>query len=144
MSTFCTCPIDVISKAGFSMRDGIAYCNSCSKPEVNSTSVKVAPKQNTGSPIADLFDFKFERFVSVSYFRLLYGVSVILWTIVAILFIFLLFADAFYVGGGLKFLLFIGIIVFYFVMLVYTRISIEVLVNFFQIGKDIKTLRESS
>lgn len=142
MSSFCTCTVDVISKAGFSMRDGVAYCNSCSKPEINSNPQLTAKNISQGNVISDIFDFKFEKFVSVTYFRLLYGISVVLWTLVAVICFFLLLANASYLQGGIVFLFVIGIPAVYFLVLIYTRMSIELIVNFFQIGKDIKALRE--
>ena len=143
MSTYCTCTIDVISKAGFSMRDGVAFCNSCFKPEVNSNPKVHEKPARQMNVISDLFDFKFERFVSVSYFQLLYAITVIIWTITAVaLFVFLL-ANASYLSGGLVFLFVIGIPAVYFLLLIYTRMSIELIINFFQIGKDIKAMRDA-
>lgn len=143
MSTYCTCTIEVISKTGFAIRDGVAYCNTCLKPEINSN-----PNLTTKSPtqpnlFSDLFDFKFQRFVSVSYFQLLYGITVVLWTIVAIALFILLLVNASYLSGGVVFLGVIGIPVAYLLLLIYTRMSIELIVNFFQIGEDIKGLREN-
>ena len=143
MSSFCSCTVDVISKSGFTMREGVAYCNSCSKPEINS-SPKVQQKSNTqGNVISDLFDFNFERFVSVSYFQLLYAITVILWTIVAVGSFILVLMNSSYLTGGVVFLFIIGIPAVYFLLLIYTRMSIELIINFFQIGKDIKAIRES-
>ena len=143
MGAFCTCTVDIISKSGFSMREGIAYCNHCSKPEVSSNSNTPVKAQRAGNLITDLFDFKIEKFVSVAYFRLLYKISVILWTIVAVVALFLFWSNSSYLPGGLVFLLSLVIPVVYFLILIYTRMSIELIVNFFQIGKDIKSLREA-
>ena len=143
MSSYCNCTIEVISKAGFSMQDGIAYCNSCLKPEVSSSPNVASNSDGSGNAIANLFDFKFEKFVSVSYFRLLYGITVALWTIVAVVSLFMLWVNSFYLSGGLVFLFTLVIPAVYFLILIYTRMSIELIVNFFQIGKDIKAMKES-
>jgi hypothetical protein len=143
MGAFCTCTVDIISKSGFSMREGIAYCNHCSKPEVSSSTSTPIKAQKAGNLITDLFDFKIERFVSVAYFRLLYKISVVLWTIIAVVVLFLFWGNFSYLSGGLLFLLSLVIPVVYFLILIYTRMSIELIVNFFQIGKDIKSLREA-
>ena len=144
MSNYCTCTVDVISKSGFSMRDGIAYCNSCNKPEVSSgPSVKQQVKSE-GNAVSNLFDFKFEKFVSVSYFRLLYGITVVLWTIIAVVLFFYVLANASYIPGGIVFLFIIGIPAVYLLILIYTRMSIELIINFFEIGKDIKAMRDSA
>jgi uncharacterized paraquat-inducible protein A len=143
MSSYCNCTIDEISKTGFSMRNGIAYCNNCSKPEVSSTPISGTKTEANGNAVANLFDFKFESFVSVSYFRLLYGITVVLWTIIAAVCLILTWVNASYISGGLVLLFTLGIPVVYFLLLIYTRMSIELIVNFFQIGKDIKALRES-
>ena len=144
MSNYCTCTVDVISKSGFSMRDGVAYCNSCNKPEVSSSPTKKANPNSQGNAISNLFDFKFEKFVSVSYFRLLYGITVVLWSIIAVILFFLVLANSSYMNGGLVFLFVLGIPVVYLLILIYTRMSIELIINFFDIGKDIKAIRESS
>ena len=144
MSNYCTCTVDVISKSGFSMRDGVAYCNSCNKPEVSSSPTKKANPNSQGNAISNLFDFKFEKFVSVSYFRLLYGITVVLWSIIAVILFFLVLANSSYMNGGLVFLFVLGIPVVYLLILIYTRMSIELIINFFDIGKDIKAMRESS
>jgi hypothetical protein len=133
----------VISKAGFSMRDGIAYCNSCTKPEVSSSPNVVNKSEGNGNALVNLFDFKFEEFVSVSYFRLIYGITVALWTIIAFVSLFILWNNSLYLSGGLILLFTLLIPVFYLLILIYTRMSIELIVNFFQIGKDIKAIRES-
>ena len=143
MSKFCTCTVEVISKTGFAMRDGVAYCNTCSKPEINSNPSLTTKSPSKPNLLSDLFDFKFERFVSVSYFQLLYGITVVLWTIVAIALFILLLVNASYLSGGIVFLGIIGIPVAYLLLLIYTRMSIELIVNFFQIGEDIKGLREN-
>ena len=143
MSTYCTCTIEVISKTGFAIRDGVAYCNTCSKPEINSNPSLTTKTPSQPNLFSDLFDFKFQRFVSVSYFQLLYGITVVLWTIVAVAFFILLLVNASYLSGGIVFLGVIGIPVVYLLLLIYTRMSIELIVNFFQIGEDIKGLREN-
>ena len=143
MSTYCTCTIEVISKTGFAIRDGVAYCNTCSKPEINSNPNLPTKTPSQPNLFSDLFDFKFQRFVSVSYFQLLYGITVVLWTIVAVAFFILLLVNASYLSGGIVFLGVIGIPVVYLLLLIYTRMSIELIVNFFQIGEDIKGLREN-
>lgn len=143
MSTYCTCTIEVISKTGFAIRDGVAYCNTCSKPEINSNPNLTTKTPSQPNLFSDLFDFKFQRFVSVSYFQLLYGITVVLWTIVAVAFFILLLVNASYLSGGIVFLGVIGIPVVYLLLLIYTRMSIELIVNFFQIGEDIKGLREN-
>jgi hypothetical protein len=125
------------------MQDGIAYCNSCLKPEVSSSPNVASNSDGSGNAIANLFDFKFEKFVSVSYFRLLYGITVALWTIVAVVSLFMLWVNSFYLSGGLVFLFTLVIPAVYFLILIYTRMSIELIVNFFQIGKDIKAMKES-
>jgi uncharacterized paraquat-inducible protein A len=125
------------------MRDGIAYCNSCTKPEVSSSPNVVSKSEGSGNAIANLFDFKFEQFVSVSYFRLLYGITVALWTILAVVSLIMLWFNSFYLSGGLVLLFTLVIPAVYFLILIYTRMSIELIVNFFQIGKDIKAMRES-
>lgn len=142
MSKYCTCTVEIISKSGFSIREGVAYCNSCFKPEVNSAPADAAIKNSNSNPIIDLFDFKFERFVSISYFRLLYGITVVLWSIIAVVFLFLVLMNASYINGGIVFLLLIGIPIGYLLLLIYTRMSIELIINFFEIGKDIKSLKE--
>jgi hypothetical protein len=144
MSAYCTCTVEVISAAGFSFRDGVAYCNHCSKPEVSSGQQKEPKPAGTGNLVSDLFDFKLERFVSVSYFKLLYAITVILWTIVAVIAFIYILANAQYVSGGIVFLFLLGIPTVYFLILIYTRMSIELIVNFFQIGKDIKEIKETS
>ena len=143
MSTYCTCTIEVISKTGFAIRDGVAYCSTCFKPEINSNPNLITKSPSQPNLFSDLFDFKFQRFVSVSYFQLLYGISVVLWTIVAVAFFILLLVNASYLSGGIVFLGVIGIPVVYLLLLIYTRMSIELIVNFFQIGEDIKGLREN-
>lgn len=143
MSTYCTCTIEVISKTGFAIRDGVAYCNTCSKPEINSNPNLTTKTPSQPNLFSDLFDFKFQRFVSVSYFQLLYGITVVLWTIVAVALFILLLVNASYLSGGIVFLGVIGIPVVYLLLLIYTRMSIELIVNFFQIGEDIKGLREN-
>ena len=143
MGAFCTCTVDIISKSGFSMREGIAYCNHCSKPEVSSSSNTPVKAQGAGNLITDLFDFKFEKFVSVAYFQLLYAISVILWTIVAVVALFFFWSYSSDLSGGLVFLFTLVIPGVYFLVLIYTRMSIELIVNFFQIGKDIKSLRDA-
>ena len=143
MSNYCNCTVEVISKAGFSMRDGIAYCNSCTKPEVSSSPNVVTKSERNGNALVNLFDFKFEEFVSVSYFRLIYGITVALWTIIAFVSLFILWNNSLYLSGGLILLFTLLIPVFYLLILIYTRMSIELIVNFFQIGKDIKAIRES-
>ena len=125
------------------MRDGIAYCNSCTKPEVSSSPNVVSKSEGNGNALVNLFDFKFEEFVSVSYFRLLYGITVALWTILAVVSLILLWFNSFYLSGGLVLLFTLVIPAVYFLILIYTRMSIELIVNFFQIGKDIKAMRES-
>lgn len=142
MSKYCTCTVEIISKSGFSIREGVAYCNSCLKPEVNSAPADAAIKNSNSNPIIDLYDFKFERFVSISYFRLLYGITVVLWSIIAVVFLFLVLINASYINGGIVFLLLIGIPIGYLLLLIYTRMSIELIINFFEIGKDIKSLKE--
>jgi hypothetical protein len=142
MSKYCTCTVEIISKSGFSIREGVAYCNSCLKPEVNSAPADAAIKNSNSNPIIDLYDFKFERFVSISYFRLLYGITVVLWSIIAVVFLFLVLMNASYINGGIVFLLLIGIPIGYLLLLIYTRMSIELIINFFEIGKDIKSLKE--
>lgn len=144
MSTYCTCTVDVISKTGFAIRDGVAYCNTCFKAEINSNPSLTAKSVSQPNLLSDLFDFRFERFVSVSYFQLLYGITVVLWTIVAVALFILLLVNASYLSGGIVFLGVIGIPVIYLLLLIYTRMSIELIVNFFQIGEDIKGLRENS
>jgi len=144
MSKFCTCTVEVISKTGFAMRDGVAYCNTCSKPEINSNPSLTTKSPSKPNLLSDLFDFKFERFVSVSYFQLLYVITVVLWTIVAVALFILLLVNASYLSGGLVFLGVIGIPAVYLLLLIYTRMSIELIVNFFQIGEDIKGLRENN
>lgn len=144
MSTYCTCTVDVITASGFSFRDGVAYCNHCSKPEVSSGFQQESRPVKTNNLVADLFDFQLERFVSVSYFKLLYAITVILWTIVAVIAMIYVLVNAQYVSGGILFLFILGIPTLYFLLLIYTRMSIELIVNFFQIGKDIKELKESS
>jgi hypothetical protein len=144
MSSYCTCTVDVISAAGFSFRDGVAYCNHCSKPEVSSGQAQKTKPEGTGNLIADLFDFKLIRFVSVSYFKLLYAITVILWTIVAVIALIYVISNAQYNSGGIIFLFLLGIPCIYFLLLIYTRMSIELIVNFFAIGKDIKELKEAS
>ncbi len=143
MSNYCNCTVEVISKSGFSMRDGIAYCNSCSKPEVSSSPNVVNKSEGNGNALVNLFDFKFEEFVSVSYFRLIYGITVALWTIIAFVSLFILWNNSLYLSGGMILLFTLLIPVFYLLILIYTRMSIELIVNFFQIGKDIKAMRES-
>lgn len=143
MSQYCTCTVEIVTKSGFSIRDGIAYCNSCFKPEINSTPIVTKPKNTNPNPIKDLFDFQFERFVSVSYFRLLYGITVVLWSLLAIVLLFLVLVNSSYLNGGLVFLSLIGIPLGYLLILIYTRMSIELIINFFEIGKDIKNLRSS-
>jgi len=143
MSTYCTCTVEVISKTGFAIRDGVAYCNTCFKPEINSNPNLITKSPSQPNLFSDLFDFKFQRFVSVSYFQLLYGITVVLWTIVAIALFILLLVNASYLSGGIVFLGIIGIPVAYLLLLIYTRMSIELIVNFFQIGEDIKGLREN-
>lgn len=125
------------------MRDGIAYCNSCTKPEVSSSPNVVTKSEGNGNALVNLFDFKFEEFVSVSYFRLIYGITVALWTIIAFVSLFILWNNSFYLSGGLVLLFTLVIPVVYLLILIYTRMSIELIVNFFQIGKDIKAMRES-
>jgi uncharacterized paraquat-inducible protein A len=125
------------------MRDGIAYCNSCTKREVSSSPNVVTKSEGNGNALVNLFDFKFEEFVSVSYFRLIYGITVALWTIIAFVSLFILWNNSFYLSGGLVLLFTLVIPVVYLLILIYTRMSIELIVNFFQIGKDIKAMRES-
>lgn len=60
-----------------------------------------------------------------------------------IAFIYIL-ANAHYISGGMVFLFLLGIPTVYFLILIYTRMSIELIVNFFQIGKDIKKIKETS
>ena len=144
MSNFCSCTVEVISKSGFSIRDGIAYCNVCNKPEVSSTPTAKTLAKNDGNALSNLFDFKFEKFVSVSYFRLLYGITVVLWSLIAVVLFFLVLANSSYMPGGIVFLFIIGIPAVYLLILIYTRMSIELIINFFEIGKDIKALREAS
>jgi hypothetical protein len=79
----------------------------------------------------------------VSYFRLLYGITVALWTILAVVSLVMLWFNSFYLSGGLVLLFTLVIPAVYFLILIYTRMSIELIVNFFQIGKDIKAMRES-
>ena len=149
MAAYCTCTVDEISAAGFSFRGGIAYCNNCAKPEVSSGPAKESRQVNKSEPIksgnliSDLFDFELERFVSVSYFKLLYAITVILWTIAAtVLFLYIL-VNAQYLPGIFVFTCLLGIPIVYFLLLIYTRMSIEIIVNFFQIGKDLKEIRKS-
>jgi hypothetical protein len=66
-----------------------------------------------------------------------------LWTIVSAALFILLLVNASYLSGGIVFLGVIGIPVVYLLLLIYTRMSIELIVNFFQIGEDIKGLREN-
>lgn len=124
------------------MRDGVAYCNSCSKPEISSTSASAVKSTSKGNIISDLFDFEFKKFVSVSYFQLLYAITVVLWTIVALVGLILLLVNASYLSGGIVFLFLIGIPTFYLLVLIYTRMTIELIVNFFQIGRDIRSMSE--
>lgn len=126
------------------MRDGVAYCNSCNKPEVSSSPTQQKSSGPQGNAISNLFDFKFEKFVSVSYFRLLYGITVVLWSIIAVVVLFLVLANSSYIGGGIVFLFLLGIPTVYLLILIYTRMSIELIINFFDIGKDIKAMRDAA
>ena len=144
MSTYWTCTVEEISATGFSFRDGIAFCNYCFKPEVSSDPQKEHKPTGNTNFVADLFDFKLERFVSVSYFKLLYSITVILWTIAALISMIFVLANAQYISGGIVFLYILGIPTVYFLLLIYTRMTIELIVNFFQIGKDIKEIKDSS
>ena len=144
MSKYCTCTVEVISKSGFSIRDGVAFCNSCNLPEVSSSPKLQSKEGSAGNAVSNLFDFKFDKFVSVAYFRLLYGITVVLWSIIAIVLFFTLLANSSYLSGGLVFLSIVGIPVGYLLILIYSRMSIELIINFFQIGKDIKAIREAS
>jgi hypothetical protein len=66
-----------------------------------------------------------------------------LWTILAVVSLVMLWFNSFYLSGGLVLLFTLVIPAVYFLILIYTRMSIELIVNFFQIGKDIKAMRES-
>jgi hypothetical protein len=68
---------------------------------------------------------------------------VALWTILAVVSLVMLWFNSFYLSGGLVLLFTLVIPAVYFLILIYTRMSIELIVNFFQIGKDIKAMRES-
>ena len=126
------------------MRDGIAYCNSCLKPEVTSSPIQQVEVKRTGNAISTLFDFKFEEFVSVAYSRFVYALIVILWTFVAVSGIILVLMNASYLSGAVVVLLLLGIPLAYLLVLIISRMSIEFTVLFFRIGKDIQALRENS
>jgi len=53
MTNYCTCNLETITSGGFTMREGIAYCNSCLKPEVTSSPL---PKNDSPLPKNDLAD----------------------------------------------------------------------------------------
>ena len=144
MSNYCTCSIETITSGGFTMREGIAYCNSCLKPEVTSSPVQQAESKKMGNAISSLFDFKFEEFVSVAYSRFVYALIVILWTFVAGSGMILVLMNASYLSGAIVVLLLLGIPLAYLLVLIISRMSIEFTVLFFRIGKDIQALRENS
>jgi hypothetical protein len=146
MNTFCTCTAEEISIKGFSMRQGVAYCNNCLKPD-ESTSPSASPSQGLtdeirGNAIADLFDFKLEKFVSVTYFRFLYAITVVLWTIVLVFSFVVILVSASTIPGWVTVLLLLGSPFVYLLAIIISRMSIELTVNFFQIGRDIKTLSQ--
>jgi len=51
VTTSCTCNLETITSGGFTMRDGIAYCNSCLKPEVTSNPL---PKNDLADKVQSL------------------------------------------------------------------------------------------
>jgi hypothetical protein len=51
VTTSCTCNLETIKSGGFTMRDGIAYCNSCLKPEVTSSPL---PKNDLADKVQSL------------------------------------------------------------------------------------------
>jgi hypothetical protein len=126
------------------MREGIAYCNSCLRPEVTSSPVQEVKVKGTGNALSSLFDFKFENFVSVAYSRFVYALIVILWTFVAASGIILVLMNASYLSGAIVVLLLIGIPFAYLLVLIISRMSIEFTVLFFRIGEDIQALKENS
>lgn len=144
MNSYCTCSVETISSAGFTMREGIAYCNSCLKPEVTSSPIQQTVDKRKGNAISSLFDFKFEEFVSVAYSRFVYALIVILWTFVAAAGIILVLINASYLSGAVVILLLLGIPLAYLLVLIISRMSIEFTVLFFRIGRDIQALRENS
>jgi hypothetical protein len=144
VNSYCTCSVETISSAGFTMREGIAYCNSCLKPEVTSSPIQQTLDKRKGNAISSLFDFKFEEFVSVAYSRFVYALIVILWTFVAAAGIILVLINASYLSGAVVILLLLGIPLAYLLVLIISRMSIEFTVLFFRIGRDIQALRENS
>lgn len=144
MNSYCTCSVETISSGGFTMREGIAYCNSCLRPEVTSSPVQEVKVKGTGNALSSLFDFKFENFVSVAYSRFVYALIVILWTFVAASGIILVLMNASYLSGAIVVLLLIGIPFAYLLVLIISRMSIEFTVLFFRIGEDIQALKENS
>jgi hypothetical protein len=146
MNTFCTCTAEEISVKGFSIRQDIAYCNNCWKPE-ESTSFSAGPSPRSsdevsGNAITDLFDFNLEKFVSVTYARFLYTILVTLWTLLLIIAFVVFLRSISVVPGWVSVLFFLGSPTVYLLGLIYTRMTIELIVNFFQIGKDIRAMSQ--
>lgn len=144
MSTYCVCTTDVIAKSGFTMRNSIASCNNCGKQEVSSQpsgAIKKGSQETTF--FQDLFEYDFERFISVTYFKVLYKVSVILLAISWSIIFLLVLINGESLGGGVVFLAMVLIPIVFLISVLYTRLNIELIVNFFQIGRDIKGIRDS-
>jgi hypothetical protein len=104
------------------------------------------PHQSTASTaleskgfLRSLFDFSFSSFVTLRVIRVLYVLITIIYSLVAIVaFIVLLAAHK----PGTIAAAIIGVPLAYLVYLIFARIMMELLMVVFNIGKDVRTLRE--
>jgi hypothetical protein len=89
--------------------------------------------------IRSLFDFSFSSFVTLRVIRVLYVLITVLYTLVALAVFISLLAQ--HTAGSVVGAI-IGVPIAYFIYLTIARISLEVLMVIFNIGKDVRRIRE--
>ena len=145
MAKFCTCDAAVISKSGYEMISGRLVCKSCGLPDIESTSIVASPARKSGDEavegdfLKNLFDLKIDNYISVKFSRFIYGFSIAIYALLSIgIFIYALAASQ--TLGSLSVLLMALSVVLFFILTVFARLSVELIVVIFQIARDIRTI----
>lgn len=145
MSKFCMCQASVIAKYGYEVVSGKMVCKTCGLPDIDSTTSETRNTQNNGDEAVEgeflnnLFDFKIANFISVKFSRFIYALSIGIYGLLSIVIFFYAIANSQWLGGWTLLVMLFSVALF-FILSIFARLSVELIVVIFQIARDIRTI----
>ena len=145
MANFCICDSAVIAKSGYESVSGKMVCRTCGLPDIDSSSSASRVVRNSGEEavegdfLQNLFDFKIDNYISVKFSRFIYAISITIYGVLSVIIFFYALANSQWLGGWTLLLMLFSVALF-FILSIFARLSVELIVVIFQIARDIRTI----